>query len=111
MDSVGIKANPTPVYVVILRKNDIKAAEELPLFKHALTRQEILTNLTKAAFSMDIGRRRKVPEWEAKLIMDLHKEGMYPGQISEFLWNRYELARYPAHIRKIIKREGSRSTS
>ncbi len=100
--SLGVHASPSPTGARIYGKEDIRRSEELPLFRHAVGRQERLTQLR---IMTESAKWRRISERELKIIVDLHRQGFKSGQITEILWNRFGALRQPGTIRETIKRE------
>ncbi len=103
--SLGVHASPSPTGVRIRRKEDIRRAEQLPMFRYAVGRQNRLTQLTAMLDSM---KRQQVSEKELKTIMDLHRQGFTPGIITEMLWSKYRITRRPTVLARIIKRNNEK---
>jgi len=108
--SVGIESTTGDDRAKISKYNEILKARELPLFRFASGRQQILEDICKIIKLRPKGRRR-IPEDEKKLVMDLHRAGLKPGGIVEKLWHEHGLARTTAMIYMFIRRENKKKTS
>jgi len=104
LGSFGIQARPTSHSLEIENKKSIRKANALPLFKHALGRQETLTQLVDMFHWAKQWGSKRIPPEEIKVIMNLYNQGFSSGQITEALWSRLGVARHPSSIRRIIKR-------
>lgn len=106
--SVGIESRFTDHHVKIGKYEEILKAKELPIFRFASGRQEILNDICKIIKLRPKGRQ-PIPENEKKLIIDLHRAGLKPGGIVENLWHEYGLARTTTMIDSLIHRENKKN--
>ena len=104
LTSVGIESTTGDNRARMKKYKDIVKAKELPLFRYASGRQEILDTMSKIIKQRPKGRLQ-VPDKERKMIMDLHRTGLKPGEIVEKLWNEHGLARTTGMVDIIIRRE------
>ncbi|MHA1965193.1 MAG: LAGLIDADG family homing endonuclease [Candidatus Thorarchaeota archaeon] len=89
--------------VVVKKYEDILRANSLPLFRHATSRKKNHNELCKIINLLDRSRRR-VPERNRKIILELHKRGFTPGEITEELWFEHGIARSTSSIEGIFRR-------
>lgn len=89
--------------VVVKRHGDILRANSLPLFRHATSRKRNHDELCKIISLLDRSRGR-VPERERKIIIELHRRGLSPGEITEKLWFDHGFARSMRSIYGIVRR-------
>ncbi|MDF1539449.1 MAG: hypothetical protein P1Q69_11165 [Candidatus Thorarchaeota archaeon] len=99
--SLGIGSRTYSKRVQSDKKEDIKKARKLPMFKHAFTRQDNLRALDKMLDSM---KGNRMSESEKAIIIKLHKRGFRVGKIVEILWRKYIIARRPDAVRAYIRR-------
>ncbi len=105
--SVGIELRFTDHHVKIGKYDEILKARELPLFRFASGRQQILDDMCKI-INLRPKRRYRVPEDEKKLVMELYRAGLKPGEIARKLWHEHGLARTTDMIYTLIRRENKK---
>jgi hypothetical protein len=103
LSSLDIHSNLKPTKVVINRQEDILRAKNFPLFRHATSRKRFHNELCKIIGLLDRSYGR-APEKDRKIIVDLHKQGLTPGEITEKLWFEYSIARSTSSIEGIVRR-------
>lgn len=108
LSSVGIASRFTDHHVKIGRYNDILKAKELPFFRFASGRQQILNDISEIIKLRPKGRL-PIPEDERRLIMELYRTGLSKGDIVEKLWYEHGLARTTAMIDTLIRRENKKN--
>ncbi len=101
LTSLGIKSYSSTNYVGIGEKKSIRLAEQLPMFRHASSRQKNISKLLRMLDSHDWSRI--TPE-EEEFIHSLHKQGYRVGIIIEKLWNKFGRTRRRNTIYEVIKR-------
>jgi hypothetical protein len=101
LDSLEVEAKPCIRDVKITKRRAIRKAEQLTMFRHAVGRQELLTQLI-VMFNLTNGKR--VPQEELEYIMDLHRKGSSCGDITVMLWDEQRIARSPSTVAGIIRR-------
>jgi hypothetical protein len=106
--SVGIQASAVGDRAIIRKYNEILKAGELPLFRYANGRQKILNDLSEI-IKLRPKERRIIPEDQKKLVMELHRTGLTPGEIVKKLWYEHRLARTTAMIDMLIRRENKKN--
>ncbi len=79
------------------------------MFRFASGRQQILNDLCKI-IKLRPKRRQRIPEDEKKLVMELYRAGLKPGEIVENLLHEHGLARTTAMIYMFIRREKRKNT-
>ena len=102
--SIGIESTTGDKRTRIKKQDEILKARELPLFKFATGRQQILDDMCNI-IKLKPKRRHRIPEEEKKLVMELYRAGLKPGKIVEILWHEYGLARTTDMIYTLIRRE------
>ncbi len=107
LSSVGIESTAGYDRVLIRKYDEILKARELPLFRFASGRQQILNNICKIIKQKPKSRHR-IPEDEKRLVMELYRDGFTPGEIAEKLWYEHGLARTTAMIYTLIRRENKK---
>ncbi len=105
LNSLGIEAFSVKSGVTVRKKEAIRRAGQLPMFRHAVARQSRLVEL---AAMFDSVTRKPASEEEINNIMVLHNQGFSSGQITMKLWREHGIARRPGVIRKIIGRTGKK---
>ena len=108
LSSVGIESTAGYDRVLIRKYDEILKARELPLFRFASGRQQILNDICKIIKQKPKSRHR-IPEEEKKLVMELYRAGFTPGEIAEKLWYEHGLARTTAMIYTLIRRENKKN--
>ena len=108
--SVGIVSTPGYDRVLIRKYEEILKARELPFFRFASGRQQILNDLSKIIKQKPKNRYR-IPEDEKRMVMELYRDGFTPGEIAEKLWHEHGLARTTAMIYTLIRRENKKIAS
>ncbi len=109
LTSIGIESRFSDHHVKIGKYDEILKARELPLFRFATGRQQILEDICRIIKLRPIGRRR-IPEDEKKLVMELHRAGLKPGKIVENLLHEHGLVRTTDMIDSLIRRENKKKT-
>jgi intein/homing endonuclease len=102
--SVGIESTTGDERTRIKKHDEILKARELPLFRFATGRQQILVDMCNI-IKLKPKRRHRIPEEEKKLVMELYRSGLKPGKIVEILWHEHGLARTTDMIYTLIRRE------
>lgn len=108
--AVGIESTIDDNRARIKRYSEILKARELPLFRFAGGRQEILDTMCKI-IKLRPRERQPVPEDEKKIVMKLYRTGLTPGKITEKLWHEHGLARTTGMIDALIRRENKKIAS
>ncbi|TFH07669.1 MAG: hypothetical protein E4H14_07960 [Candidatus Thorarchaeota archaeon] len=108
LSSIGIEATTGDNRARIKKHDEILKARELPLFKFARGRQQILDDMCKIIELKPKGRRR-IPEDERKLVMELYRTGLKPWEIVEKLWHDQGLARTTGMIYSLIQKENKKN--
>jgi hypothetical protein len=106
LSNLEIQSSTEKTKVVIKRYEDILKANSLPFFKHATSRKKNHDELCKIISLLDRSYG-KIPERERKIIMELLKQGLSPGEVTESLWFDYGIARSRASIEGIVRRQKS----
>ncbi len=101
LKSLGIHSLWRKKHVRIHRKDAIRKAEELALFRHAIARQQ---NLTEISSMLDAITGRRLTKEEIRIILDLNAKGHSLGEITEILWLKYDYARRPTTVSYTIKK-------
>jgi len=101
---VGIESTAGDNRARIKKYDEILKARELPLFRFASGRKQILDDMYKIIKLKPKGRRH-VPDDERQLVMELYRDGLKPGEIVERLWREHGLVRTTAMIGTLISRE------
>lgn len=102
--SIGVASTCGDNRARIKQQDEIVKAGEMPLFRFASGRQETLDNLSKIIKLKPKGRKR-VPEDEKNLVIELYEAGLKAGKIVEKLWYEHGLARTIEMIDTMIRRE------
>ncbi len=105
LKSVDIESRAYQTGIEISKTEAIRNASELPLFKNATEKQAKLDELVKMLNSME---RKPISGAEAKEIRQLSEEGFSDGEVTEYLWKQFGIARRPTTIRSYLKRIGLR---
>ena len=91
LKSMGIHSKPRPDRVSIQRSQDIRDAADLPLFRHAIGRQEKLENLADMyRASPNAGY---MSEGEKRMIQKLSKQGLSNPEIRGRIWSDMGISR------------------
>ncbi|MFW9803740.1 MAG: hypothetical protein ACFFFC_13855 [Candidatus Thorarchaeota archaeon] len=101
LKSLGIHSVWRKKHVRIHRIDAIRRAEKLPLFRHAIARQERLAEITSF---LKAQTRRSPVKKELGIIMSLAEKGHSLGEITEILWKKYGYARRPTSVSDILKK-------
>jgi hypothetical protein len=101
LKSLDIDSYSTDIAVGIRGIGDIAKAAKLPMFRFAEGRQRRLEELVSMLESMDWTR---ISEDEESFILELHKQGMKVGGITEKLWEKYGRVHRRNTIYDIIER-------
>ncbi|TFF86652.1 hypothetical protein EU519_01090 [Candidatus Thorarchaeota archaeon] len=104
LESVGIESTIDDDRARIKKQNEILKARDLPLFRFASGRQQILEDMCEIIKLKPKGRQH-VSEDERKLIMDMHNSGLKIGEIVEKLWREHGLPRTTAMVDTLVRRE------
>lgn len=107
LSSIGVESTTGDKRARIKKHDEILKARELPLFRFAIGRQQILEDMCKI-IELKPKRRHRVPEDEKKLVMELYIAGLKPGEIVEKLWHEHGLARTTDMIDTLIRRENKK---
>jgi hypothetical protein len=107
--SLDIHSNLKSTKVVINRQEDILKMKKFPLFRHATSRKRFHNELCKIIGLLDRSYG-KAPEKERKIIVDLHKQGFTPGEITEKLWFEHSIARSTSSVEGIVRRHKRNQT-
>ena len=108
LSSIGIESIAGDNRAKIKKYNEIVKAKDLPLFRFASGRQETLDDICKI-IKLSPKRRQYIPNDERKLVMELHRAGLKPGDIVEKLWREHRLVRTIAMIDTLIRRENKKN--
>jgi hypothetical protein len=84
----------------ITRKNSLRNAAELPLFRCANGRQFRLNTIIEMIASM---KWTKVSDEERDKILEYHRRGIIANQIVPLLWSEFGKTRRSGTIQKVIK--------
>ena len=79
------------------------------MFRFASGRQERLDDLCNI-IKLRPKRRHRISEDEKRIVMELYRTGLTPGEITEKLWYEHGLARTTAMIYTLIRRENKKNT-
>ncbi len=91
LKSMGIHSKPRPDRVSIQRSQDIRDAADLPLFRHAIGRQEKLENLADMyRASPNAGY---MSEGEKRMIQKLSNQGLSNPEIRGRIWSDMGISR------------------
>jgi hypothetical protein len=101
LESLGIRSYSTRNAVGISEKKSIQRMEQLPMFRHASSRQSNLSKLVRMLDSHDWSR---ITNEEEKFILELHNQGYRVGMIIEKLWDKFKRTRRRITIYKVIER-------
>ena len=101
LTSLGIRSYSTTTAVGIAEKKSIRLAEQLPLFRHATSRQENISKLNKM---LDSHNWSRITLEEEEFILNLHNQGYRVGEIIEKLWGKFGRTRRRNSIYKVIER-------
>jgi hypothetical protein len=101
LKSLDIDSYSTEIAVGIRGIDDIAKAAKLPMFRFAEGRQSRLEKLVPMLESMDWSR---ISEDEEAFILELHRQGMKVGEITEKLWEKYGRVHRRNTIYNIIER-------
>ncbi|MHA1662446.1 MAG: hypothetical protein ACTSVR_04230 [Candidatus Thorarchaeota archaeon] len=107
--SIGIESRFSDYHVKVGKYDEILKARELPLFRFASGRQERLDDLCNI-IKLRPKRRHRISEDEKRIVMELYRTGLTPGEITEKLWYEHGLARTTAMIYTLIRRENKKNT-
>ncbi len=102
LDSLGIRSYSSTKYVGISEKKSIRLAEQLPMFRHASSRQE---NISKLIQMLNSHNWSRITPEEGEFILKLHNQGYRVGLIIEKLWEKFRRTRRRSTIYKIIERK------
>ena len=108
LSTFEIQSKMEKTKVVIKKHECIHKANSLPLFRHAASRNRNHDELCKIIDQLD-GSGGRVPERERIIILELHKQGFTPGEITEKLWYDYGYARSVRSIYGIVQLEKKKS--
>jgi hypothetical protein len=106
LTSLGVAASCSTTNVIIRRKDAVRRAARLPMFRHAAGRQKLLTQIV---VMLDSVKRRRISEEELKTIMALHKQRFSSGQITKKLLSKFGIFRRSGTIRSVIKRNSKKT--
>lgn len=98
--SLGIESARSSNGIEIRKKKDLKTASELPMFRHADSRQFRLEQICTMIASM---KHTKVNDEERQKIIEYYRRGFNPSQIVPLLWSEYGSARRSGTIEKVIR--------
>jgi intein/homing endonuclease len=101
LKSLNIDSYSTDIAVGISGVDDIAKAAKLPMFRFAKGRQRRLEGLIPMLESMDWSR---TSEDEESFILELHRQGMKVGEITEKIWEKYDRVHRRNTIYDIIER-------
>ncbi len=96
---LGIDSVDGGTGIVISKKESLRMAAELPLFKYAADRFFRLRELIMMIASM---KHTKVSKEEKKRILEYHRQGIKVNQIGPLLWVDFGRARRSSTIQKVI---------
>jgi hypothetical protein len=97
--SFGIESTFYNNGIVITKKESLKKAAELPLFRYADSR---LFRLKEAISMIAAMTHSKVSSEERKKILEHHREGLKANQIVPLLWAELGTSRRSGTIQKVI---------
>lgn len=104
LTSLGIISYSTATAVGIAEKKSIRLAEQLPMFRHASSRQ---SNISKLVQMLDSHNWSRITHEEEEFILNLHNQGYRVGEIIEELWEKFGRTRRRTTIYKLIERKNT----
>lgn len=105
LEILGIVGKPSSRGIEFQDMESIVTASKMPFFRNATDRRFRLEQIVEMRSSMTW---KPVTPDELKTIMHLHREGYTDGEITALLWAEHHIARGPATIRGIIKRQANK---
>ena len=103
--SLGVLSRINGPRVVIEQQTSIIHAVELPYFLHANGRQKDANKLTEMIANRMLHSRMPISYEIGKYIISLKKQGNSTGEITEKIFDKFNICFYPRRIRVFIENE------
>ncbi len=107
LSSLGVESRINGPRVVIEQQASIIHAAELPYFLHANGRQEEAYKLAEMMGNRMLHTREPITNEIGSFIKTLKKQGKSIGEITERVFDKFNICYYPRRIRIFLKDEGA----